>query len=449
MPTLMKMTITLAGSIMVGLLASLALQIFTIAFLGWQGPRSLYIRSIYGPIGFVTLAVTEGVTIATQITAGIAARSGEGNHALRSAPTYFYAGTALLAVVAGIFAAARHPILSALGVTHANYSLITAFVLLTTLASALGIAPSMAFSGIRGIGRATSAAVLGITYTLLDIAAMLVLNTTTDLGVMSVPVGDLIGLAIISLVTLRVLPRMHISLPAWRPRRQAITELGSLALPVGASFLLLSLVTYGYLHVLHESGSIQITGFSLGQTVTQFFVLPAVAIGSGAAIAVMIRGDQDRLALNQQGLGVMLRVIMPVFAFISVVVYLIRTPLAEAFTPDHQIAIVASNYLTWLGPTLIVFGGTFSMLTYLEQIGRARMSFTLNFIYFAVILGVAFALPQPVTALTMTHLLFAGNLIGFWTLLFSVRYLIRRGKSGDLTAGPSGAPEPAGPPAPA
>lgn len=401
------------------------------------------------------MAVTQGVTIAIQVTAGIAARSGEGRHALRSGPTYLYAGTVLLAVVAGIFAAARNPILSALGVTHSDYSLITGFVLLTTLANALSIAPNMAFAGIRGIGKATPAAVLGVIYTLLDIAAMLALNTTTDLGVMSVPVGDLIGLVIITVVSLWVLPRMHISLPSWRPRREAIPELGQLAVPVGASFLLLSLVTYGYLDILHESGSIQITGFSLGQTIGQFFVLPAVAIASGAAIAVMIARGQDRLALNQQGLSVMLRVVMPVYALISLVVYLIRMPLAEAFTPDHQIAIVTSDYLAWMGPTLIVFGGTFSMLTYLEQIGRARMAFTLNLIYFAVILGVAFALPQPVTSLTMTHLLFAGNMVGFWTLLFSVRYLIRRGKSRDLAAGsgePSGPPEsaiPADPPAPA
>ncbi len=428
MPSLMKMTTSLAGSIMVGLLAGLALQIFTIAFLGWQGPRSLYIRSIYGPVGLITLSITEGVTIATQITAGIAARSGDGRNALRSAPTYLYAAIGLLAVAAGIFFAASHPILSALGVTHGNYSLITDFVLLTTLASGLGLAPTLAASAIRGVGKATTAAVLGITYTLLDVAFMLILNSTTDLGVMAVPVGDLMGLICIAVITLWVLPRMEISLPAWRPRRDALPQLGSLAVPVGLSFLLLSLVTYGYLRVLHESGSIQITGFSLGQTLNQFFLMPSIAIASGAAIAVNIRFGEDRLKLNQEGLGVMLRLIVPIYVFMSLVVYLIRTPLAKAFTPDHQIAAVATSYLTWMGPTLILFGGTFAMLTYLEQIGLARASFTLNLIYFVVILAVAFALPQPVTALTMTHLLAAGNLIGFWTLLVSVRWLIKRAK---------------------
>jgi Na+-driven multidrug efflux pump len=435
MPSLMKMTISLASSIMVGLLAGLALQIFIIAFLGWQGPRSLYIRSIYGPVGFITLSVTEGVTIATQITAGIAARSGDGRNSLRPAPTYLYAAIGLLAVLAGVFFAASHPILSALGVTHANYSLITDFVLLTTLGSALGLAPTMAASAIRGVGKATMAAVLGISYTVLNIAFMLILNSTTDLGVMAVPIGDLMGLICITVITLRVLPRMEISLPAWRPRRDALPQLSSLAVPVGASFLLLSLVTYGYLRVLHESGSVQITGFSLGQTLNQFFLMPSIAIASGAAIAVNIRFGEDRLKVNQEGLGVMLRVIVPIYVVMSLVVYLIRTPLAEAFTPNHQISAVATSYLTWMGPTLILFGGTFAMLTYLEQIGLARASFTLNLIYFVVILAVAFALPQPVTALTMTHLLFAGNLIGFWTLLVSVRWLIKRAKP--RTLGPA------------
>ena len=79
-----------------------------------------------------------------------------------------------------------------------------------------------------------------------------------------------------------------------------------------------------------------------------------------------------------------------------------------------------------MGPTFAVFGGTLAVLTYLEQVGRARTALLLNVIYFAVLLTIAFLLPPPVGSITLTKLLAIGNAIGFVTCWQSARFLIRR-----------------------
>jgi hypothetical protein len=61
----------------------------------------------------------------------------------------------------------------------------------------------------------------------------------------------------------------------------------------------------------------------------------------------------------------------------------------------------------------------------LEQVGRAWAAFVLNTIYFAVLLAIAFALPQPVSSTTLIRVLAASNIIGFATCWFSARYLVR------------------------
>jgi Na+-driven multidrug efflux pump len=433
-PPLFGTTVRLSWSILLGMLAGLALQIWTIAFLGWQGPEALYVRSIYTPVGFLVLAVTEGLVVATQVHAGIAARTGEAARALRVAPTFLMLGGGVLALTAALFALLSGPVLTALGVPPADRSHVLTFIVAVAVSSAVGLAPLVGGAALRGVGRVGIAAVLGVAFSGLSAAAMVALNATTGLGVNSVPLGGLVATVIVGAITIRLLPRHGISLPAdWRPSREALQQLWMLALPVAATFLLLSTVSFGYLRVLRAAGQLQVTGFSLGQMATMFFMVAATAAGSGAAIAVNIRQAADRRALNREGLLVLLRAVLPVYLVIGAAAFALRHPLTRLLTSNRAIADVAASYFVWMGPSLALFGGSLAMLTYLEQIGRARAAFTLNVLYFAVILGTAFSLPQPVTSSAMARLLAGGNVVGFVTLLLSAWYLVKRPSAIDRT----------------
>ena len=394
-------------------------------YLGRLGPEALYVRSIFTPVGFIVLAVTEGLVTTSQVVAGKAAREGRQADALRSAPTFLVVGAVLLAVLALSFAVVSHPSLSVLAVPTAEQHTVTVFVATVCVASAAGLVPAVAGAAVRGVGRTWIAAALGGGYTVMAMAAMPLMRLLTDTDVLSVPLGEFAATAVIGATAVAILPGTGIERPRLRLDRQALRMLWLIAVPIAATFLSLSLITFGYLRVLRHAGGAEVTGFSLGQMATQFFLVPAQAIGSGAAIAANLHAHPDRTVPGRAGLAALLRLILPLYLITSATIFLARRPVADLFASDPQINQAMVDYLGWVGPTLVLFGGTFAMLTFLEQTGRAREAFALNIGYFAVLLVVAFSLPQPVHCIALARLLAAGNLFGFWSVLALTCWLLR------------------------
>lgn len=426
-PSLIGETARLSVSILLGLLAGLVLQVWTLAFLGRLGSEALYIRAIYAPVGFLVLAVTEGLVVAAQVSAGIATRNGR-RDVLRSAPTYVVVGGGVLLLTAAVFAAGSDVVFGVLGVKSADRSGVVAFVVAVCLTSVVSLLPYAGGAVLRGMGRAGASSLLSVGFTLLSMAATAVLGATTGLGVLAVPVGTLVASAVAGPaagVLLRGhLP--HVSKP-WL-RREAVGELWSFGAPVAATFLLLSSVNFGYLWVLRDAGTADIAGFGLAQNATSFFMVVALAVGSGAAVAANLRPGEDRRPIDSAGLTATIQVALPAYAVIGALAYLLRRPLAGLLTSDKAIAAVAADYFLWTGPTFALFGGTLALLTYLEQIGRASAAFALNAAYFAVLLAVAFCLAPPVGSTTLAQLLAAGNVVGFATCWYCARHLTRRAR---------------------
>lgn len=419
MHTLVAPAVRFSSSILVGLLAGLLLQVFTLAFLGRLGGDALYVRAIFTPVGFLLLAVTEGVIVAAQVSAGIATRSGRGD-VTRPLPTFLLLGGGVLLLVAGVFAAGSEPILDALAVVPEQRADVVAFVVTMCLATVVSLVPFAGAALLRGTGRTVLSSVLAAGFTILTMVTMAALGAGTGLGVLAVPLATALAAAVAGAVTLRFI-RWQLSF-----QREAVTLLWALGAPVAVTFLLLSTVNFGFLRVLRNATPADVAGFNLGQGATTFFMVVALAVGSGAAVAVNLRPGDKRRPIETAGLSAVVRIALPAYAVIGVLIFAVREPLSRLFTPDPEVARVTAEYLTWVGPTFAVFGGTLAMLVYLEQIGHARTALLLNTVYFAVLLAVAFLLPAPVTSLTLTKLLAAGNAIGFLTCWWSARYLLTR-----------------------
>ncbi|QKW23509.1 hypothetical protein HUT16_34390 [Kitasatospora sp. NA04385] len=415
-----------AVSILLGLVAGLVLQAWTVAFLGRLGPEALYVRSVYTPIGYLVLAVTEGLVVATQVSAGIAARNGRSREALKSVPTFFAVGAALLALQALVMLVASGPILAALGVAPGARHSVLVFVVTLALTSTAGLVPYLGGGVLRGLGHTGPAAWLGVLFTALSIVGTLVLHAVTGLGVLAVPIGGLPATLIIGVAVAVVLRRKQVAKPPLTGDQVAVRELLGLGAPVAGTFLLLSTVTFGYLRVLREAGSTEVAGFSLGQMAVGLLMVIAMAVGSGTAIAVTLRPGENRRELNYAGLVTALRLSIPPYLLLGAVAFLFRGPITRALTTDRAAASVAAGYFAWVGPTLVLFGGTLALLGYLEQIGRAGTAFLLNVAYFALMLTAAFLIPGPVDAGDLARLMAAGNVLGFVTLWFSVRFLVLR-----------------------
>ncbi|KDN80895.1 MATE family efflux transporter [Kitasatospora cheerisanensis] len=416
----------LAGSILVGLAAGLVLQGWTVAFLGRLGGEALYIRSVYTPIGYLTLAVTEGLVVAAQVAAGLASRSGRHGDALRPVPTFFAIGGGLLLLQTVVLVVASGPVLTALGVAPGERQSVVVFVAATSMSSAVGLAPYLGAGILRGLGHAGAAAWLGLTFTALSVGGTVVLHGAAGLGALAVPVGSLPATVIVGVLTAAVLRRKGLRWPALRGDRQAVGAAWQLGAPVAATFLLLSTATFGYLRVLRAAGPTEVAGFSLGQMATSLLMVIAMAIGSGTAIAVTLRPDENRRGVNLAGLTAVVRLSLPPYLVVGAIVFLFRDSIAEALTSERAAAAVAAEYFAWTGPTLALFGGTLALLTYLEQIGRAGVAFALNAVYFALMLAAAFLILGQVTSGDLARLTAVGNVLGFVSLWFSVRFLIRR-----------------------
>ncbi|MFJ5924471.1 MATE family efflux transporter [Kitasatospora sp. NPDC092948] len=419
--------VRMAGSILVGLAAGLVLQAWTVAFLGRLGSEALYIRSVYTPVGYLTLAVTEGLVVAAQVSAGRAARDGRHSEALRSVPTFIAAGGGLLLLQAAVVAVVPGPMLAALGVAPREQQPVVVFIVATAVSSAVGLIPYLGAGVLRGLGHTGAAAWLGVTFTALSIAGTAVVHWSTGLGVLAVPIGGLPATALVGAATAMVLKRKGLGWPTLRGDRQAAGEVWRLGAPVAATFMLLSTATFGYLTVLQSAGPTEVAGFSLGQMATSLVMVIALAVGSGAAIAVTLRPDADRQGANLAGLTATLRLSLPPYLVIGASVFLFRDAIAGALTSDQPTAAVTAEYFAWTGPTLALFGGTLALLTYLEQIGRAGVAFTLNATYFALMVTAAFLIPGQATSGDLARLIAAGNVLCFISLWFSARFLIRRG----------------------
>ncbi|WP_430786086.1 MATE family efflux transporter [Actinoplanes sp. G11-F43] len=418
--TLIRPALRLSGSILVGLSAGLILHLFTLAFLGRLGEDALYVRAIFTPFGFLILAVVEGVVVAAQVSAGIATRSGR-RDVLRPLPTFLAVGGGVLVLIAALFTAGSGPILNALEVRPELRPDVVTFVVTVCLATVVSLLPYAGAALLRGIGRTGTSSMSTVGFTVLS---MVLTVSLAPLGVLAVPAATAVA-GVIAGVAVLVPLRGHAAGRPWL-RRDAAAGMWTLGAPVAVTFLLLSTVNFGYLWVLRDATAADVAGFNLGQGAITFVMVVALAVGSGTAVAVNLRPGEVRRPIEAAGLSAAVRMTLPAYAVIGLLTWAARDPVSRLLTTDPEVARVTAEYFQWMGPTFLVFGGTLAVLTYLEQIGHARIALLLNVVYFAVLLVIAVLLPAPVTALTMTKLLAAGNAAGFLTCWLSARYLLSR-----------------------
>jgi Na+-driven multidrug efflux pump len=420
-----RFSVNLTGAVAAGL----ALQVWIVALLGAEGPHALYVRSIYTPIGFLVLAVAEGLSVVVQVNVGHATRAGRPAAALGVLRVCIPVGVGFFVLLAGVMTLAGDQITAAVGVAPGERSGVTGFIALMCLANALAVVPVLCSAMLRGTGRSGVSALLTTANALGSGLLMYALVTLVHAGPDSVPFGYLAMTAVTSLAAIILVGRTP-GRGRWRdvplPMRQVARDLSSTALPVAGSFLLLSLSSAGYLSLLHHRPAAEVTGFSLGLVLQTYLIVPATAIGTGAAIAATLARDGDWTARRRRGMRALLAVAAPAYLVIAIVMSVAHSWLVDVFTGDPVVREAAAHYLGTVAPTFALLGITVAVLTFLEQVGFARSAFLLNVTFFAAVLAVAALLGHPPRASLIAGVIAVANLCGFTGVLVSAARLLRR-----------------------
>lgn len=403
--SLTRRTTSMAAGLVIAMTATgAALQLLVPAFLGHLGGHALYLQSLYLPFGFLSLAISEGLHVAAQVSVSAAHRRGE--VATVSGPL-----TALAALGAGFFVVlsvavwgASGPLARILNVPADSGADLHWFVSAMLVANGVTLGPGLAGAALRGLGRARDAAGLAVARTLLIAVAVLGAQALWHAGALSVPIGFVAGSLPVGITGWLAIRHTGIRLAPWQAWRGVLGPLRKVALPIVASFLVLSASSLGSLWLLRDAGRAEVTGFGLVQGIQAFLVLPAIAIGSATAITTVLSGAESA------GLRTLVRIALPAYTIIALGVVALRVPLVDALTTDAAVRAAATGYLAVIGPSYLLFGLTLAALTYLEQTGHATGALVVNVLFFGAVFVVAAALGPPLHGDTLILLLAIANI---------------------------------------
>ncbi|WP_232666637.1 hypothetical protein [Pseudonocardia sp. TRM90224] len=425
-PSLTWRTVSTAGGLVLGSAAHVAQQAAVLGFLGHLGGPALYLRSLYTPFGMLSLAIGEGLVVAVQVTASSAAARGgsrDGRGTIGGpvvAMTVLGAGGFVL-VASGMWAFGQ-PLAAALGVPQPQRADAVVFLVAMVAAQCALLLPALAGGVLRGLGRTHVSGVLAVGETLLVVATVYGVHAVSGLTELSVPVGTAaVGLCC-GVLAWGVVGRAGV-----RPARPALSEptwqvLRQVALPIGASYLVLSGTALGYLWLLREAGPVDVAAFGVVQTLQALVLLPAIAIGSATAITTTLAGDVPRTA----ALGLALRVALPTYLVVAGALLGARDLVVGALVDAPDVHAAAVGYLAVLGPPYLLLGTTLAVLTYLEQSGDATAALLVNAGFFGALLLVGAAQPAPLHAGALTAIVAWAQLPGFVLVLGCATWLVGR-----------------------
>nr|WP_042193682.1 hypothetical protein [Kibdelosporangium sp. MJ126-NF4]CEL20845.1 Na+-driven multidrug efflux pump [Kibdelosporangium sp. MJ126-NF4]CTQ98350.1 Na+-driven multidrug efflux pump [Kibdelosporangium sp. MJ126-NF4] len=420
--TLTARAASMAANFVALSVAGIVLQVAVLAYLGHLGGNALYLRSVYIPFGFLSLALDEGLTVAVLVATSAARRQCRADTVsgpLTAITLLGLAGFLLLSIVAWSASGTLAQVLDVPADSRAGVRWFTTAMLAS---DGVVVVPTLVSAALRGLGRARASTVLGVVRMVVFAGAVFGTQATWGLGALSVPIGFVAGSIVIAVLGWRAIGRDGIRPALPGARGPVVRPLRQVALPVAATFLVLSAVSLGYLWLLRDAAAVEVSGFGLVQTLQAYLVVPAIAIGSATAITTTLHGDEARTG----GLRTLLRIVLPVYVVIVLAVVLLRTDLVSALAADEMVRAAAAEYLGVIGPSYLFFGLALAVLTYLEQTGHAAGALLLNVIFFGVVLAAGVILTNPVHAHTLVLLIAIAHIPCCGLVLLAARAMERR-----------------------
>ncbi|WP_426310256.1 MATE family efflux transporter [Cellulosimicrobium sp. E-16] len=198
-------------------------------------------------------------------------------------------------------------------------------------------------------------------------------------------------------------------------------------LPVGLSYLLLTVTNLVMVWVLGPSGTDVVAGFGGAATVQTLVIVPAIGLAAAVSIVMNQQWGAGELGLLPRTLRAGTVVVAGVYVAVGALVLLTAPVVAGQLSADPDVAAQAALYLRVVGPSYAGVGLVLFLLTLLEQLGYGRVAVTLNVLYHAVSLGVGGILARAGGGPTALYTTIAvANVVGLVVMLPVAVRLVRR-----------------------
>lgn len=442
---LRRRVLRLAGPICAALVVGALAQLVVAALLGHMGDDALYVRALFIPVTFLVLAVQEGLDVSTQVGFARLRGARDGGDVPTSATTallgrFVGAGAAVLGAVALLVVLAAPALATVLAVPGPLVAEFVAFARWTVVASVLSVPTAVAAAALRGWGRTGASATVALLVAGLPVVVVWLAGLVGGFGVLAVPVaiaGSTLvgaGVAWVLLVRARLLPSpgrptRGVARPGAADHRGVDVRalLLGVGLPVGLSYLLLTVTNLVMVWVLGPSGTAVVAGFGGAATVQTLVVVPAIGLAAAVSIVMNQQWGAGALGLLPRTFRAGTVVVAGTYVVVGGLVLAAAPLLAGQLSADPEVAAQAALYLRVVGPSYAGVGLVLYLVTLLEQLGYGRVAVTLNVLYHAVSLGVGGALARSGGGPTALYTTIAvTNVVGLAVLLPVAVRLVRR-----------------------
>jgi Na+-driven multidrug efflux pump len=308
------------------------------------------------------------------------------------------------------------------------------FLRWTSAAGLLTIGAELRAASLRGYGYVRHATPLVVCTASVRIGLVAGLGLGTDVGIAAVPIAEATAGAAGLAMGLVLLRRTEL----WHPpaalvwRREVLTDLRRIGVPIAMSFLVISAYNLAVIGVLGNYGPDAVAGFTVVSTVQNVVLLPGIVLGTATAITINQQrgsGDWPRIRASMRG-GI--EVTVMAYVVIALLVWSVHDPLARLISGDAGVAAAAGSYLGAVALTYAVQGLVLMSLTVMEETGGGFRAIVLNTVYFGLIVAVSTAATHATGGVDSFYASVAYcNLIGVSVPVIAVRHIRKLSAEGN------------------
>jgi len=344
---------TMAVPMIAGMTVHTTYLVADTAFIGTLGTDALAAATFVAPLFFLTMALTMGLGTAVTALVAQAVGRGDASSADASAGTAITLGLGLGFVFSGVGLAAGRGMLQLLGAEGPVVDLGWEYFQVLAAFMPLFFVSSVLRSILTGEGDAkTPMIVLAVaTFANIGLDALFILVLGFGLrGAAFATVASVMisvsSFAVLLLRRQRAFVQLRIS--SLMPSRAVLTPLLSLAIPIAASMIVMSMGTMLYNLLLADFGSVAVAAYGAASKIDMIVVLPIFGLSGAAVTVVGMFAGAGRIDLVRSTALYTYRWAVTLAAVMGFGAFLTSDSILRIFTDDPTAIAVGTTYLGFM-----------------------------------------------------------------------------------------------------